>query len=131
MSATDDREQIGFMMREFLRAFRERDTETLNQMMADDFTFSDPGGPVISKQQWLSDIENGELIFDSIEASQPEFKYLGDQVLVLGQATLQARYTKGDYTGTFRYMGVYTRQNGKWKLELTSATREDSVAADA
>jgi hypothetical protein len=43
--------------------------------------------------------------------------------VVLGEATLRGLYTKGDYNGAFRYMGVYTKQDGDWKLVLTSAER--------
>jgi ketosteroid isomerase-like protein len=123
----DDEIQVRALMREILRAFREHDVAALDRVFADEFTFSDPSGPVISKQQWLADIASGNLVFDSIEAGDVEFRHLGDRAIVLGQALIKARYTKGDYNGTFRYIGVYTRQDGGWKLELTSADRGESA----
>jgi hypothetical protein len=79
---------------------------------------------VVSKEQWLEDIAAGNLIFDAIEVTEPEFQHLGDRVLVQGRATLRVRYSKSDYNGTFRYMGVYTKLGDDWKLTLTSAQRE-------
>ncbi|MFY9558459.1 MAG: hypothetical protein WAV20_02235 [Blastocatellia bacterium] len=71
----------------------------------------------------LSDIEHGNLVFDSIDAGDVEFRHLGDKALVAGSAQMKARYTKGNYNGEFRYLGVYTRLSEGWKLVLTSAER--------
>ena len=110
-------------MREILRGFGEHDVAALDRVLADDFTFSDPGGAVNSKQQWLEDIASGNLVFESIEAGDVQFRHLGDRASVIGSARMRARYTRGDYNGEFRYMGVYTKDCGDWRLVLTSAER--------
>jgi ketosteroid isomerase-like protein len=111
-------------MREIYRAFLERDVEALGRAFADDFTFSDPAGPVVSKEEWLEDIASGDLAFECIEAGEPELRLAGDSVVVLGRATLRGRYSKSNYNGTFTYMGVYAKQGDDWKLMLTSADRD-------
>ena len=123
MDEHDDEVNIRALMREILRAFREHDCAALDRVLDDEFAFSDPGGRVLSKQQWLADIASGDLVFDSIEAGDIEFRHLGDKALVAGSAQMQARYTKGNYNGAFRYLGVYTKQGSDWKLILTSAER--------
>ena len=126
MSQTDDEAAIREQMRELYRAFREHDVATLDRVLADDFTFSDPRGPVVSKQQWLDDIALGNLVFEEVEAGDIVFKHLGDRALVDGEATLKVRYTESDYTGVFRYLGVYKRDGDQWRLVLTSAQRVDA-----
>jgi ketosteroid isomerase-like protein len=123
MAEQEDEVHIRALMREILRAFREHDIATLDRVLADDFTLSDPGGAVRSKEQWLDDIAKGNLIFDSIEPGDVRFQHLGDQALVMGSAEMRARYTKSDYNGRFQYLGVYKKHNGDWKLVLTSAER--------
>ncbi len=123
MSHSEDEAAIREHMRELYRAFRERDVKTLDRVLADDFTFSDPNGPVVSKRQWLTDIAVGNLVFEEIDAGDILFKHLGDRALVDGEATLKVRYTKSDYTGVFRYLGVYKRDGEQWRLVLTSAQR--------
>lgn len=127
MAEQDDEIHIRALMREILRAFREHDVAALERVLADEFTFSDPAGRVRSKQQWLEDIGSGDLVFDSIDAGDVEFRDLGDRALVVGNARVQARYTHGDYNGAFQYLGVYTKHGGDWKLVLTSAERIESA----
>jgi len=129
MSHSDDEAAIREHMRELYRAFREHDVETLDRVLADDFTFSDPGGPVVSKERWLADIAMGNLVFEEVEAGDIVFQHLGDRALVDGEATLKVRYTESNYTGVFRYLGVYKRDGEQWRLVLTSAQRIESGAA--
>jgi len=123
MTETDDEIAIRERMRELHQAFRDHDIAVLDRVLADDFTFSDPRGPVVSKQRWLADIAAGNLRFESVTAGPVEFKHLGDRALVEGEATLKVRYTESDYTGVFHYLGVYTREGDHWRLSLTSAQR--------
>lgn len=62
MTEQDDEINIRALMREILRAFREHDIATLDRVLAEEFTFSDPSGRVWSKQQWLADIASGEMV---------------------------------------------------------------------
>jgi ketosteroid isomerase-like protein len=105
------------------RAFREADIATLDYVLADDFTFSDPNGLVMSKQRWLADIALGNLVFESIETGPVDVRRVGDRFVVDGEARLRVRYTESNYTGRFRYLGVFRREGDDWRLELTSAQR--------
>ena len=130
MSETADEAAIREQMGALYRAFREHDIATLDRVLADDFTFSDPNGPVVSKQRWLADIAAGNLVFEEVETGPVTFQHLGDRALVEGEARLKVRYTESDYTGAFRYVGVYTRDGDVWRLTLTSARRVDDQKED-
>jgi ketosteroid isomerase-like protein len=123
MDPTADETAIRAEMNELYRAFREHDVATLDRVLSDDFAFSDPNGPVASKQRWLADIASGNLVFEAVEAGPITFQHLGDRAVVEGEARLRARYTESDYTGVFRYLGVYARDGERWRLVLTSAQR--------
>jgi ketosteroid isomerase-like protein len=105
------------------RAFREADIATLDNVLADDFTFSDPNGPVMSKERWLADLALGNLVFESVETGPVDVRSVGDRIVVDGEARLRVRYTESNYTGRFRYLGVFRREGDDWRLELTSAQR--------
>ncbi|HYO76966.1 MAG TPA: nuclear transport factor 2 family protein [Thermoanaerobaculia bacterium] len=111
-------------MRDLARAFLERDVAVLNEALDDDFTGFDPGGVVVSKARWLADVESGELVFQRINSDEIEFLEGGDDsVRVRGQLTFTARYTRSNYNGSFRYLGVYAKRGDKWKLVLSTARR--------
>ena len=123
MTDANDEVEIRENLRELYRAFSEHDVVTLDRVLADDFTFSDPSGPVASKLQWLADIASGNLVFDSVDAGDITFQHLGDRAIVEGDATLKVRYIESDYTGVFRYLGVFKKYGDVWRLSLTSAQR--------
>lgn len=111
-------------MRDLARAFIERDVTVLNEALDDDFTGFDPGGVVVSKARWLADVESGDLVFHTINSDEIEFLEGGDDsVRVRGQLTFTARYTRSNYNGSFRYLGVYAKRGDKWKLVLSTARR--------
>lgn len=116
--------EIKAAMAELARAMLERDVDAVREALDDDFTGSDPGGVVVSKDAWVNDLASGDLTFESIQSDEIEFIDGGDDsVHVRGQLTFKARYTRSNYNGSFRYLGVYARRDGKWKLLLSTARR--------
>ena len=119
--------EIKAAMGELARAFIERDLAAADAALADDFTGFDPGGVVVSKDRWLTDLANGELVFTSVRSDEIEFRHAPDgTVHVSGQLTFAARYTRSNYNGSFRYLGVYARDGDRWKLRLSTARRVTS-----
>jgi ketosteroid isomerase-like protein len=47
----------------------------------------------------------------------------GDTALVQGQTHSKVLSSGREIEGDFRYVGVWVRQGGKWRIVLTQATR--------
>jgi ketosteroid isomerase-like protein len=126
---TEEKEQeIRAAMAELARAFLERDIERASDGLDDSFTGYDPAGVMISKERWLADLASGDLVFHSITSDEIEFLPAADgSVHVRGQLTFQAHYTKSNYNGSFRYLGVYAKRGDRWKLLLSTARRVASA----
>ena len=121
MSESEMEMKVRGAMRELARAFLEGDVEALAETLDDDFSGYDPAGIVVSKARWLEDLASGDLVFTSIEADEPEFRHGGDFVRVSGQLTFRARYSRSNYNGSFRYLGVYAKRGDQWRLLLSTA----------
>jgi len=116
--------EIRAAMAELARAFLSRDVAAIADALDDDFTGSDPAGIVVSKERWLEDVASGELVFQSIQSDEIEFTHVDDDsVSVRGQLTFAAHYSKSNYNGSFRYLGVYAKRGDRWKLLLSTAKR--------
>jgi len=116
--------EIRAAMAELARAFLSRDVAAIAEALDDDFTWSDPAGIVVSKERWLEDVASGELVFQSIQSDEIEFTHVDDDsVSVRGQLTFAAHYSKSNYNGSFRYLGVYAKRGDRWKLLLSTAKR--------
>jgi hypothetical protein len=121
--AETDELRVRFIMGEIQRAFMVGDAESLDRILAPDFTFTDPWQRVISKENWLRDIANGDLLVESVDSDEFVVRHVGDSLVVSGRLNIRAHYTKGNYNGSFRYMGVYEKVGDEWKLSVTAARR--------
>jgi ketosteroid isomerase-like protein len=124
MEGHEREDEIRVAMAELATAFLTRDVERIADGLDDEFTGFDPAGIVVSKERWVNDVASGDLQFTSITSDEIEFHHVDDDtVRVSGQLTFQAHYTKSNYNGSFRYLGVYARRDGVWKLRLSTARR--------
>jgi ketosteroid isomerase-like protein len=118
-----DEAAVRARMGEISRAFIDRDVTTLAEIFDESFTLSDPYGNVVSKEQWLADVAAGDLAVESVDSDSFDIRPVGDMFRVMGQLRLKAKYSKSNYNGTFKYLGVYTKHEDGWKLTLSSARR--------
>lgn len=123
MTDQEREQEIRAAMGELARAFLERDTAALQELLDDDFTGADPAGLILSKEQWIDDLATGKLVFHSIESDGIEFQHLPDGVRVRGQLTFRADYARSNWNGSFRYLGLYARRGERWRLMLSTARR--------
>ena len=110
-------------MGEITQAFMSRDVQRLGEIFDDSFTLSEPSGMVISRERWLADVASGDLVIQSVQSDEFDVRPVGDVMRVRGKLTIRAKYSRADYNGTFKYMGVYRKQEDGWKLSLSTARR--------
>ncbi|HEX9984584.1 MAG TPA: isocitrate lyase/phosphoenolpyruvate mutase family protein [Thermoanaerobaculia bacterium] len=122
--------EVRAAMRNLAVALIQRDMPAIERLLADDFTGFDSAGVIVSKAEWLEAIAAGDLVFERIHADSVDMTVLKDAVHVRAQLTFRARYTKSNYNGTFRCLGMYVRHGETWKL-LVSKARVVGTGADA
>jgi ketosteroid isomerase-like protein len=123
MPDPQDEMRVRALMGTISTAFINRDVATLREVFDDDFTLVEPTGDVVSKEQWIGDVERGDLVIESVESESFEIHPAGDTLSVRGKLKIRAKYSRNNYNGTFRYLGVYAQRDGAWKLTLSSARR--------
>jgi len=93
----------------------------LNTILADDYSFTGPGGSVLTKSEYLNQIIGGT----SFRTEDIEVRQYGEVALVTGrthlefsdEVTLRRQYPMNfDFV---RYTNVYVKQSGKWRLVST------------
>lgn len=114
-------QEVRAAMRALSGALLEGDVDTVARQLDDDFTGCDAAGVIVSRAQWLEDLANGHLVFQSIDAGPIELEAFDDAVRVRAELTFRARYTRSNYNGTFRCLGMYVRRGDGWKLLVSRA----------
>ena len=106
--------------REYIAAHVERDTATLDRLLADDFTFSRPYGRISDKAQRLALVSDPEFAFTDIETEHTSVAVDGDRGYISGRARVHERYN-GDVNAEFvspwyAYTRTFERRDGRWQM---------------
>lgn len=111
------------------QALLRKDTATLERIWADDLTFINPGGEMLTKAQRLENVRSGATKFDSIESTDQKVRVYGDTAVVTGHYTIKGQYNtaKGQYSGQevggqYRVTLVGVRRGGQWQVVAIQMT---------
>lgn len=111
-----DEQQITQIEHEWIDAFVAGDTETLDRILPEDFIFTDPAGNILTKAEWIEDMTNGSLKFESIHIDDLKVRVLADSAAVaLGRTTVKAQSKEGGFNGKFCYTVMYLKRDGVWQ----------------
>jgi hypothetical protein len=114
---------------DFPRVLKEKDTEAVDRVEADDIVVVYRDGTVGSKAQDISDIKSGNLSADSWEVTDMKVNVLNkDAAVVSGRSIIKGGKYKTpdgktiDASGEIRWIDTFARRNGVWKLVASIST---------
>jgi len=113
-------------MEEYKQAILDSDTAALGRIWTENYSFINPQGSIVTREQRLENIGSGstdvQIIDDEREIT---VRLFGDAAIVQNLSTLHGTFsgqpTDTDLRGTF----VWVRRNGHWRLatnQLTAVT---------
>ena len=118
----DEREVLQ-LENEVARAWVQRDTQTLEHILADDYTLGGTEDALITKAQYIAGLDNPEFEIDSAIVDDLRIRVYGDAAVVTGRATYQGRYKKhGRYLRRFRFTDTFIRRDTAWKCVASHAS---------
>ena len=104
-------------------AWVRRDTQTLEQILADDYTLAGAGDAVIGKDEYLAEIVNPEFGTTSAIVDDLRIRLYGDAAVVTGRATYRGWSKKrGSYVRRFGFTDTFIRRVNIWKCVATHAS---------
>lgn len=107
--------------RKWTEGFKNRDKETLNSILADDFIFTDEDGQVYNKAQYIGAIMQVKV--DDYTLDDLTTRIAGDAGVVagrwMGKMTIDGKQT----SGTFRFTDTFAKRRGRWQAIASQDTR--------
>jgi uncharacterized protein (TIGR02246 family) len=107
----------------WLKATVDGDANFLDRLYADNYTFVDPMGQLMTREQDINDVRSGKLKFTSAEPSNVQTRVFGDAAVVTGIVTINGTYGGEDISGRYRWTDTFVRQNGQWKAAASQVNR--------
>jgi len=93
-----------------------KDRAELENILADGWSYFNERGEVLTKEQWISNIEHRKLSFDKVIHDQLRMDSFGDTVTVTGRSLSTLHYEGKISRGPRRFLLVFKKIDGDWKL---------------
>lgn len=123
VSNSKDEQAILKVERQYIQAHLNADTETLEKILADDFTIRSRRS-TSSKEERLALLESPNFAFEDINTDNVEVKVNGDSAVLKGVATITTRYGDRVFRGsTYTYTRIYEKRQGRWQIVSVRISR--------
>ena len=120
---TEDTARLNELEQRLIRAWLEGDRETVEALLADDWTVIDPGGRVLTKAQVLEEgFETGVRKIESGTIDDVKVRVFGDAAVVTGRTTAAGSYAGAAFSVTLRFTDVCVRRGDDWQVVASQGT---------
>jgi ketosteroid isomerase-like protein len=91
--------------------------------MADDFRQIDGAGTIETKQSFVEGLIDPKLTIDPYTVDDFEVRLYGDVALLSGRTRMTGTYDGKAFTSHYRYIDIYVRKGGAWKIVSVQFTK--------
>src|SRR6185369_17249592 len=105
------------------KANMDKDVQTLDRILADDWTGIDFQGTVNNKTAAMNNLKSGAATSQSVELGPMKVRVFGDTAVVTGSDTEKSMYKGKDSSGKYVWTDVFVKRNGKWQAVSSEATK--------
>ena len=125
LSSADNKtaeQEVRAAIEQYRTALLKRDNAALERIWADDYTFINGSGAVLTKAERLANAKTGATKLDTIE-SDPKIRfYGGDVAIAISRVTLKGQYSGKATSGEFQSSLVWVKGSSGWQLACNQIT---------
>lgn len=100
-----------------------KDRAAVEANMTDDFRNIDSNGSVLSAKAFVDELLSPDLVINPYQVEEFDVRLFGDMALLSGRVTMTGRYKNEPFTSHFRYIDIYAKRDGDWKVVSVQTTR--------
>ena len=108
---------------EWDQAIVRKDRTAIEANMADDFRQIDAYGNVETKASFVDGLLSPDLRIDPYTVEDFDVRLYGDVALLSGRTRMTGQVRGKSFTSHYRYIDVYVRRNGEWKVVSVQISR--------
>ena len=116
-------QEVRQAIKKYRAALLQRDAAALEQIWADDYTFTNGAGETHSKAQRLANLKSGATSLDSIsEEEDMKVRVHGNVAVATGRLTIKGQYSGKQASGQYRSINVWVKGAAGWQLVANQLT---------
>jgi ketosteroid isomerase-like protein len=116
-------QQIKKVTDEVTAAMLKADTNSLEKLLADDFTSIHTNGALFTKAQEIENVKSGAIKWDKSDVQELKIRVYGHTAVATMLVSFKGTISGNSYSGTNRATRVWVKQNGTWKCVSYQVTR--------
>jgi ketosteroid isomerase-like protein len=116
-------QQINKVIDEVTAAMLKADTNSLEKLLADDFTAIHTNGALFTKAQEIESVKTGTNKWDKVDVQELKIRVYGHTAVTTLRIFFNGTINGNSYSGTNRATRVWVKQNGTWKCVSYQVTR--------
>ncbi len=105
------------------QAIIHKDRAAIEANMALDFRQIGSRGNVQSRESFIEGLLDPLLVIDPYTVEDFEIRRYGETALLSGSTRMTGRYAGEEFQSHYRYIDIYVRQKGEWKVVNVQTTR--------
>ena len=120
---TEPEDQLNQLEQRLIRAWLDNDRETVNAILADDWTVIDPRGRVLTKAQVMDEgFESGTRKIEAGTIDEVKVRTFGDFAVVTGRTAAAGSYQGTNFSVTLRFTDVFVKRGANWQAVASQGT---------
>jgi uncharacterized protein (TIGR02246 family) len=121
-SPNPEEENVRKIEDQFAAAYGRNDVEALNRLWADDYTFVNPAGQVLTKAKRLAMLRSGELKIQAYTRDNESIRIYGTTAVVTYRSTVKAQRNGINISSQRRVTTVLVKKDGRWEAVAQQST---------
>ncbi|MGI9074983.1 MAG: nuclear transport factor 2 family protein [Bryobacteraceae bacterium] len=93
----------------------ENDSDWFQRMFADDYIFVLPDSTVVTKAEFIKDLESRDLVWESVSGRDMRVRVYGNTAVVTGQFFGKGRYKRTALDERQLFTSVWIKRDGRWQ----------------
>jgi len=119
----DPAAEVRQMQLRYAEAIQRGDTAALGKIWADDYTFTNGAGQLVTKAQRLANLRSGATNVQSAEETDIKIRVYGrDAAVLTSRVVLKAQYSGKEGSGDYRNTAFWVRTSGAWRMAANQIT---------
>jgi ketosteroid isomerase-like protein len=116
-------QEVRQTIKKYRTALLQKDAATLEQIWADDYTFTNGAGEIHSKAERLAHLKSGATSLDSISQEEDmKVRLYGNVAVATGRITIKGQYSGKQASGQYRSINVWVKGATGWQLVANQLT---------
>ena len=100
-----------------------KDRAAIEANMSEDFRQIDGAGNVVPRAEFVDGLVSDDLEIDPYTVEEFDVRLYGDVALLSGRTDMTGRYQGEPFESHYRYIDIYARKDGAWKIVSVQISR--------